>query len=189
MCIGVVPPFAEYSGESQFPNHAFATTAARIPATSRTGLANCEWFGLRHSYGGCDQSNVVIRSVAFPVLPVRLGTASGLLRRPASAQLLLCSRTLPVLAPPPSPQKSSFLSGEPRPLAFGCPRQTGGTRRNVCTSIESPLSVSSAATPKERPPTQPTSRSFRLRLKRPGRTMPDPGNPAPSGIDVWPSGN
>src|SRR4029453_1358396 len=35
-------------------------------------------------------------------------------------------RTLPVLAPPcRSPQKSSFLTWEPRPLAFGCPRQRG----------------------------------------------------------------
>ena len=74
-------------------------------------------------------SKVVIRvRLRSLVLPVRLGTASGLLRRPASAQLLLCSRTLPVLAPPfRSPQKSSFWTWEPRPLAFGCPRQTGRT--------------------------------------------------------------
>jgi hypothetical protein len=52
----------------------------------------------------------------------------------------------------------------------------------VNTSIESALSVSSAATPKERPPMQPTSRPFRSRPKRPGRTMPDPGNRGPSGI-------
>src|ERR1700694_1988727 len=45
-------------------------------------------------------SKMVIRSVAFPVLTVCLGTASRLLRRPASAKLLLCSRTLAVLAPP-----------------------------------------------------------------------------------------
>src|SRR5260370_6959909 len=54
------------------------------------------------------------------VLPVRLGTASGLLRRPASAKLLLCSRTLPVLAPPPfwSPQKSSFFVWGAAPTCF-----------------------------------------------------------------------
>src|SRR4051812_21129140 len=33
---------------------------------------------------------MMIRSVAFPVVTVCLGTASGLLRRPASAKLLLC---------------------------------------------------------------------------------------------------
>jgi hypothetical protein len=46
----------------------------------------------------------VIRSVASPVPPVCLGPASGLLRRPASAKLLLCSRTfrfwLPRSGPP-----------------------------------------------------------------------------------------
>ena len=134
-------------------------------------------------------SRVVIRSVA-PILPVCPGTASGLLRRPASAKLLLCSRTVPVLAPPfRSPQKSSFLPGEPRPLAFRVPETNGQNRRNVCTSIESPLSVLSAATPKERPATQPTSRSFHSPPRRPGRTMPDPGNRAPSGIGASPSGN
>src|ERR1700693_1761752 len=55
---------------------------------------------------------MVIRSVAFPVLPVGLGTASGLLRRPAAAKLLLCSRTVPVLAPPfRSPRKAASCLG------------------------------------------------------------------------------
>src|SRR5207249_2594304 len=55
---------------------------------------------------------MMIRSVAFPALTVCLGTALGLLRRPAAAKLLLCSRTLPVLAPPfRSPRKPASCLG------------------------------------------------------------------------------
>src|SRR5260370_7235516 len=72
----------------------------------------------------------------------------GFLRRPASAKLLLGSRTLPVLAPPfRSPQKTSFLPGEPRPLPFRVPEPNRQTRKTLSTPTQSPLSVSSPATP------------------------------------------
>jgi hypothetical protein len=77
---------------------------------------------------------MLFRSVASPVLPVGLGTASGLLRRPASAKLLLCSRTLSVLAPPfRSPRKQLLVWGA-APTRFPVPETNGQNRRNVCTS-------------------------------------------------------
>src|SRR5260370_11549260 len=86
-----------FRGVSQFPHHAFVASRSDPALTSRTGLASRRWFGLRRSYGGCDQK-LVIRSVAFPALLVCLGTASGPLRRPAPAKILLCSRPLHLLA-------------------------------------------------------------------------------------------
>jgi len=56
---------------------------------------------------------------------------------------------------------------------------------SVCTSTHSPLSVSSAAMQKHTPPTPPRSRSSRSQPRRPGRTNPEPGNRAASGIDAF----
>jgi hypothetical protein len=58
--------FAEYSGASGFPNHAFATTAARISATPdrRSRNANGLDYGVSTAAA---TSKVVIRSVAFPL--------------------------------------------------------------------------------------------------------------------------
>src|SRR3954454_21034569 len=88
-------------------------------------------------------------SGSFPVPPF----VSALLRGSCGARRLrsLCFAfgPVPVLVPPRrSPQKSRFWSWEPRPLASGCPRQTGRIRRHECTSTELLSSVSSAAMPK-----------------------------------------
>ena len=92
--------FAEYSGASPFPNHAFCNCRCENLGNARPELAKCERFGLRRFYSGRDQqSGDPFGCVSF-VLSVRLGTASGPLRRPASAQLLLGSRALPVRAAP-----------------------------------------------------------------------------------------
>src|ERR1700751_1222390 len=86
------------------------------------------------------------------------------------------------------PGRPSFLTTDLQlPLRESGDFQTGA--RQLRRVLESPLLVLLAATPKERPPTQPTSRSSRSPPRRPGRTTPDPGNRAPSGIDAWPSGN
>ena len=95
-----------------------------------------------------------------------------------------------VLGPPSrSPPEKQLLALGAAPTRFRVPETNGQNRRNVCTSTESLLSVSSAATPKQRPPTQPTSRSSRSPPRRPRGTMPGLGNLAPSCIDAWPSGN
>src|ERR1051325_3991760 len=77
---------------------------------------------------GAADRHVGTVSGSFPVLPF----VSALLRGSCGARRLrsLCFAfgPVPVLAPPcRAPQKSSFWSGEPRPLASGCPRQTGRT--------------------------------------------------------------
>jgi hypothetical protein len=107
----------------------------------------------------------------FGCVPLYCAFVSALLRGFCGARRLrsFCFalapfRWLPPRAGPPR-NAASCLGSRARSL-FWRPRQTGGTRRNVCTSIESPLAVSSAATPKERPPTQPTPRSLRLRLTK-----------------------
>src|SRR5215471_15620898 len=73
-------------------------------------------------------NHVVTVSGPFPVLSF----VSALLRGSCGARRLrsfcFASGTVSVLAPPCRfPQKSSFWSWEPRPLASGCPRQTGRT--------------------------------------------------------------
>ena len=68
-----------------------------------------------------------------------LGTASGLLRCPASAELLLClcPRSGSGSPVPVPPEKQLLVLGA-APTRFQVPDTTGRTRRNVCTSIESP---------------------------------------------------
>ena len=157
-----------------FPHAFFVAALGTASLTSRTALAYRGGFVLRRSSGGCDrQSGDPFGRVSCPALC--LGTASGLLRRPASAKLLLCSRTLPVLAPPfRLPQKSSHsLSGA---------RDNGQNTEKRMYLDRITLIGFIGATPKERPPTQPTSRCSRWLPRRPERTMAGPGNRAPSGI-------
>jgi hypothetical protein len=108
---------------------------------------------------------MLIHSVAFPVLPVGLGTASGL-RRPAAANLLLCSRTVPVLAPPfRSPQEKQLLAWGAAPTRFPVPETSGQNWRNVCTSTESPLSVYRNGASKPSPIREPRAGSQRRRSR------------------------
>src|SRR5690349_13689973 len=77
---------------------------------------------------GAADRHVGTVSGSFPVPPF----VSALLRGSCGARRLrsLCFACgpVPVLAPPcRSPQQSRFWSWEPRPLAFGCLRQTGRT--------------------------------------------------------------
>src|SRR5262245_66124035 len=73
-------------------------------------------------------NHVVTVSGPFPVLSV----VSALLRGSVGARHLrsfcFASGTVPVLAPPVAvPPEKQLLVWEPRPLASGCPRQTGRT--------------------------------------------------------------
>ena len=69
---------------------------------------------------------MVIRSVAFSVLPVCLGTASGLLRRPASAKLLLLLAHLSGSGSPVSvPPEKQLLVWGAAPTRFPVPETNG----------------------------------------------------------------
>src|SRR5690349_12130620 len=71
-------------------------------------------------------------AVRFLFPPFCLGTASGLLRRPAPAKLLLCLRPRSGSGPPvPVPQKCSFWSWEPRPLASGARDRRAETEKRM----------------------------------------------------------
>src|SRR6185369_10366214 len=128
------------------------------------------------------------RHVSCPALCP--GTASGLLRRPSPAKLLLCLRHRSGSGSPvPVPPEKQLLVLGAAPTRFRVPETEGQKRRNVCTSIESLLSVSSAAMPRRTSATQLISRSSRWQPRRPGEMTLERGNRAPSGIDVWLSEN
>ena len=141
------------------------------------------------AFGGCDQPcRDCFRSVSCSTLC--LGTASGLLRRPAPAKPLLCLRHRSGSGSPvPVPPEKQLLVLGAAPTRFRVPETDGQNRRNVCTSTESLSSVSSAAMPKRRSATQRTSRCSRSPPRRPGRMTPGRGNRGPSGIDASPSVN
>src|SRR4051795_3371707 len=98
--------------------------SARIPA--RPLVEARSHVALQSGAAAEDMSELF--SGSFPVPPF----VSALLRGSCGARRLrsLCFAfgPVPVLVPPcRSPQKSRFWSWEPRPLASGCPRQTGRT--------------------------------------------------------------
>src|SRR5689334_8376803 len=74
-----------------------------------------------------------------------LGTASGLLRRPAPAKPLLCLRPRSGSGSPvPVPPEKPLLVLGAAPTRFRVPETDGQNRRNECTSTELLSSVSSA---------------------------------------------
>lgn len=96
---------------------------------SRTGSRFGD--GLDHGVPAAATNDKVAIRLGRVVCRLSQGTATGLLRRARRLRgFYFAYGTVPVLAPPSSfrsPQKSSFWSGEPRPLASGCPRQMGRT--------------------------------------------------------------
>ena len=64
---------------------------------------------IAQSYDYCHQQNDDLLSVAFHALTVCPDTASGLLRRPAWAEPLLCSRTFGSASPVPVPPEKHLL--------------------------------------------------------------------------------
>src|SRR5262249_972031 len=122
-----------------------------------------------------ERSRNCFRSVSCSTLC--LGTASGLLRRPAPAKLLLGLRPRAASASPvPVPPEKQLLVLGAAPTRFRVPETDGQNRRNVCTSTESPSLVFSAAMPKGRSATQRTSQCSRSPPKRRGIMTPERGN-------------
>ena len=120
---------------------------------------------------------VVIRSVAFPCPARSSRPCFGAFAAPGVCEAsALLSHPSGSGSPVPVPPEKQLLVLGAAPPRFRVPETTGRTRRNVCTSIESPLSVSSAATPKERLPTQRHPLQRRPCSRR-GRT-PQPRIPA-----------
>src|SRR5260370_37693698 len=111
---------------------------------------------------------MLIRSVAFLSCPLVLALLRGFTAPGTCEASALLSHRSGSGSPVPVPPEKQLLALGAAPTRFRVPETNGQNRRNVCTSTESPLSVSSAAMPRERPPAPPTSRSSRSPPRRPG---------------------
>ena len=145
-------------------------------------------FGMRCFFGGCHRPVIHLGHVPCSTLPSRHCFGAFAAPGACEASALLSHRSGSGSPVPVPPEKQLLVLGA-APTRFRVPETEGQKRRNVCTSTESLSSVSSAAMPRRSSATEPISRSSRWQPRRPGRTTPETGNLAPSGIDACLPGN
>ena len=131
-------------------NSPFTATLSTPAVTSRTGLRfgddGCDYCVPLLWLAAINHRIKVIRSVEFPVLPLSRHCFGAFAAPGVYGASALLSHRSGSGAPVPVPLEKQLLAWGAAPTRW-VPETDGQNRRNVCTSIESPLSVSSAATP------------------------------------------